>query len=66
MVAVRGDLHLASRVFHCERSRQKVEQLWAIYGNDIEIGGTGIDLRKRLPPEVDACFPDYIAAIWTS
>jgi len=59
MVPVPGDLHLASAVFHCERSRRKVEQLRAIYGNDIEIGGTGVDLRKRLPPEVEACFPDY-------
>ena len=47
MVPVRGDLHLASAVFHCERSRRKVEQLRAIYGNDIEIGGTGVDLRTR-------------------
>ena len=59
MIHVRADLHLASTVFHCERSRRKIDRLRALHGKDIEIGGTGVDLRKRLPAAVEACFPDY-------
>src|SRR5438105_15751306 len=59
IVAVDGDLHLASAVFHCGKSQQKIDELRAIYGNGIEIGGTGVDLRKRLPPQAESCFPDY-------
>lgn len=29
------------------------------WGSIIEIGGTGVDIKKRLPPEVEACAPDY-------
>lgn len=56
---VKADLYLASAVFHTERSQRKIAQLRAIYGQEVRIGGTGIDLTRRLPPEVEACFPDY-------
>src|SRR5205823_3303932 len=45
--------------FHCGKSQKKIDELRAIYGNGIEIGGTGVDLRKRLPPQAESCFPDY-------
>jgi hypothetical protein len=37
MVRVPGDLYLASAVFHCDKSRQKVEQLLTL-----QKGGCGI------------------------
>lgn len=45
-----------SVIFH--HNRQKAEQLSALYPA-IEFGGTGWDLHKTLPPEVEACQPDY-------
>ena len=57
--AVPGDHHLASAVFHCETTRRKVETLRRLYGAGIDIGGSGVSLHRRLPPEVEACFPDY-------
>ncbi len=54
-----GDRHFASVVYQTGSSRKKIEDLRQIYGQDIEIGGSGVDLTKRLPPEVDGCFPDY-------
>ncbi|HML37013.1 MAG TPA: radical SAM protein [Bacillota bacterium] len=47
----------ASAIF--TRSRKKCEDLLAIYGDRIEIGGTGWDLEKKLPPEIESCKPDY-------
>jgi hypothetical protein len=51
--------YLASVIFHCELTKRKIAQLRAVYGADVDIGGSGIDLAKRLPPEAEACFPDY-------
>jgi hypothetical protein len=51
--------HLASTVFHTANSQRQVDKLRSIYGDRVEIGGTGIDLTRRLPSEVEACFPDY-------
>lgn len=51
--------YLASAVFHTEITKGKIAALRAIYGADVEIGGSGLDLAKRLPPEAEACFPDY-------
>lgn len=39
-------------------NRPKVEKLLQIYP-DAEVGGTGWDIHKQLPPEVEACKPDY-------
>ena len=39
-------------------NREKSMQLHAQYEN-VEIGGTGIDLVKTLPPEIHRCPPDY-------
>jgi len=56
---LKADKWLASAVFHAEVTKRKIAALWAIYGADVEIGGSGIDLAKRLPPQAEACFPDY-------
>ena len=55
----KADRYLASAVFHCETTKRKISQLRATYDGDVEIGGSGMDLAKRLPPEAEACFPDY-------
>jgi hypothetical protein len=46
---VKADLHLASAVFHTDSTRGKIETLRSIYGDGIQIGGSGIDLTRRLP-----------------
>lgn len=55
---------------HCDRpdkvyistlfswNKPNIEKLLQIYPK-AEIGGTGWDIRKTLPPEVEACQPDY-------
>jgi len=48
----------ASSIF--TRSEKKCEDLKVIYGDKVEIGGTGYgDIQKELPPEIDSCKPDY-------
>ncbi len=54
-----ADKHLASVVFRTPASARAVGQLQALYGDRIEFGGSGVDLGKRLSPEVETCFPDY-------
>lgn len=39
-------------------NREKAARLQAIYP-DIEFGGTGWDINKTLPPEIETCRPDY-------
>lgn len=57
--AVPGDLHVASTVFHTATSLDRVAKLRSRLGPDLVVGGSGIDLAARLPPEVESCFPDY-------
>lgn len=47
----------ASAIF--TRSKHKCENLIEIYGDKIEIGGTGWDLHKELPKEIEYSKPDY-------
>ena len=54
-----GDIYYASSIFHCERSLKRIDALRALYNDNIDIGGSGIDLGKRLRPEIESCFPDY-------
>lgn len=56
---IKADKYFASTVFYCQKSREKIKALRELYGNDIQMGGSGIDLEKSLPPEVENCFPDY-------
>lgn len=54
-----ADLYFASSVFTLEKTHKKVAQLKAIYGDQILIAGTGVNLTTTLDDEVDSCFPDY-------
>ena len=54
-----ADLHFASAIFYQNQSARRLALLRSQYGERIEVGGSGCSLQKRLPPEVEACFPDY-------
>lgn len=54
-----ADLHLASVVFHAPPSHARWRALAKALGDRLETGGSGFSLAKRLPPEVENCFPDY-------
>lgn len=56
---VPAERHFASAVFRTCGTMEKIAKLRSIYGADLEIGGSGVDLARRLAPEVEACFPDY-------
>ena len=56
---IEADLHLGSVVFRTPSSASAEDKLKALYGELIEFGGSGVDLVKRLPPQAEACFPDY-------
>jgi hypothetical protein len=58
-VCLPGNLHFASAVFHTRQTQVKVDDLRRMYGEDVIIGGTGVDVYSRLPAEVEDCFPDY-------
>lgn len=47
----------ASAIF--TKSKSICEKLKEQYGNDIVIGGTGWDIKKTLPDEIEKCKPDY-------
>jgi hypothetical protein len=50
---------LASCVFHTPVSARRVEVLRRQYGSALQLGGSGVDLRLRLEPEIEALAPDY-------
>jgi hypothetical protein len=55
---VRYEKIYASSIF--TRSEKKCGDLEEVYGDRIEIGGTGYgDIQKTLPPVIDSCRPDY-------
>jgi len=56
---IKADRYLGSAVFRARSTMEKIDRLRKIYGEDVEIGGSGVDLARRLTPEVEACFPDY-------
>jgi len=51
--------YFASAVFNTEHSVKKVARLKKMYGDNITLGGTGVNLTKNLDAEVESCFPDY-------
>lgn len=51
------DKVFASTVF--TKSKEKAERLFSIYGDKLEIGGTGYDIHKTLPIEIEKSRPDY-------
>jgi hypothetical protein len=50
---------LASCVFSTEPSARRVELLRKRYGSALEVGGSGVDLRRRLAPEIEALPADF-------
>ena len=50
---------LASCVFNTPVSARRVEGLRRNYGSALQLGGSGVDLRLRLEPEIEALAPDY-------
>ena len=56
---IKAHQYVASAVFRTRSTIEKLAELRRIYGDDVEIGGSGVDLTRRLPEEIEACFPDY-------
>jgi hypothetical protein len=50
---------LASCVFRTPASARRLEILRCHYGSALQLGGSGVDLRLRLEPEIEALAPDY-------
>ena len=49
----------ASSVFSTPASAQCVDRLRKYYGDSLDLGGSGVDLAKRLPAEIEALPADY-------
>jgi len=54
-----ANYYFASTVFNTEKSNMLAEFLRYRYGDALDIGGSGFSLEKRLPDEIEQCFPDY-------
>ncbi len=54
-----ADQVFASSVFFTAASQRKIELLRRRFGDAITFGGSGVDLQRRLPPEIEALPPDY-------
>ena len=50
---------LASSVFSTAQSARRIDILRHRYGTTVQMGGSGVDLRLRLAPEIEALAPDY-------
>ena len=53
------EMVFASCVYNQPSSLQRIKELQAYYGSHMECGGSGIDLHKRLPEEIEQAEPDY-------
>jgi len=49
----------ASSVFNTPHSKRRIQKMQAYYGDVFHCGGSGIDIEKRLPPEIEEAEPDY-------
>ncbi|MGM0425307.1 MAG: hypothetical protein ACQEQX_10380 [Thermodesulfobacteriota bacterium] len=49
----------ASCVFHLQSTRKHLQNLRAYYGQDLQCGGSGIDIHQRLAPEIENTAPDF-------
>ena len=54
-----ADAVYASCVFFSSASRRRVAELRKYYGESLIIGGSGVDIRGRLPREIESLPPDY-------
>jgi hypothetical protein len=50
---------LASCVFRMPSSARRLEVVRRHYGSALQLGGSGVDLRLRLAPEIEELPPDY-------
>lgn len=41
------------------KSKRECEKILEVYGDKVEIGGTGWDIHKKLPKEIERCSSDY-------
>jgi hypothetical protein len=55
----RADAALASCVFSTPASARRIEVLRRTFGAALQMGGSGVDLRLRLAPQIEALPPDY-------
>ncbi len=60
----RATRHYASCVFHHPRANHALAELQSRLGDDLVAGGSGVDVGRKLPPDVDRCFPDYALYDW--
>lgn len=49
----------ASCTFHCDASLRRVARLREMFGERLRAGGSGLDLKLRLPAEIEAMPADY-------
>jgi hypothetical protein len=49
----------ASCVFSTPASKRRVEKLRDYYGDTLILGGSGVDLKRRLSPEIEGLEADY-------
>ena len=49
----------ASCVFSIAPSKRRVERMRRFYGDSLVVGGSGVDLDRRLPPEIEQGETDY-------
>lgn len=49
----------ASCVFHLDNSRTRLRRLQSALGDRLRLGGSGVDVARRLPPAMEAAEPDY-------
>lgn len=49
----------ASCIFSMAPSKRRVGRLRKFYGDSLIVGGSGVDLRRRLPPEIEQGEADY-------
>ncbi len=49
----------ASCVFNSFATSKKIRKLRKLHGENIQIGGTGVDLSLKLPDEIEYLMPDY-------
>jgi hypothetical protein len=49
----------ASCVFSLAPSKRRVERMRRFYGSSLVVGGSGVDLDRRLPPEIEQGEADY-------
>lgn len=48
-----------SSVFYTNASSRRVQKLRNFYGDALTLGGSGVDIERRLPAEIEALQPDY-------